>query len=130
MGMEEDEEQLLSEYFLPLLLEKWILSDFIYGLLSLVMLEHRVIVFSESLTLLSSFGFIVVDLMKPFVYQAVLLPILPPSLVEILEAPVPFLVGVHTSTFMRLEVQKGVVCVNLDSGKILDHEGCCSLRFF
>ncbi len=93
-------------------------------LLSAVMTERQVLVVGSSLEQVSSVVFLLHELMRPFVYQAVFVPILPPSLLEILDAPVPFVVGMHSST-LRPDTQldaAAVVC-NLDNAKVVTGGG-------
>jgi hypothetical protein len=90
------------------------------------MLERSVVLHSESLQTLTAIIFTLTVLLRPFVYQAVLLPILPPSLLELLQAPVAFLVGVHSSC-LQVALQQlaenpnnDVIVVSIDTCKISD----------
>lgn len=58
-----------------------------------------------------------IALIRPFVYQSVLIPILPQSLFTMISAPVPFLVGVDTLP-PKSEIPPDVVVVDIDRDKI------------
>lgn len=62
------------------------------------------VVFCPNIGILSAVVLSIIPLMRPFAWQSLLLPILPvqDSMLDILEAPVPFILGVkvrgnHTS---------------------------------
>ena len=69
------------------------LNNFYKVLLS-VMLEKSVVFVSENLGLLTSSVLGIYKLLKPFQWPHVIVPVLPYSLYEILDAPVPVLLGV------------------------------------
>jgi len=57
-------------------------------------LEKKVAFVSSNLRILSAVVLALIPLMRPFIYQSVCIPILPVKMHSLLEAPVPFVVGV------------------------------------
>lgn len=120
-NVEEEEQQMVGDWVSPVglaSLQEW---SFLCGVLSLAMLEKSVVIHSESLDQVSSCVFTLQELMKPFVYQAVCLPLIPDTLREILESPVPFILGMHSSgvSSTTYEQHPGVCFVNLDTGRVV-----------
>ena len=66
-------------------------------LLSFVLLERQIVVQSENLGLLSATVFAAVGLIQPLKWECLLVPVLPDSMQQVMEAPVPFLVGLQRS---------------------------------
>ena len=86
-----------------------------------VLLEQRVLLHSEDLDVLNKCGEALIALLFPLCWQHVYVPLLPAQLLEYLSAPVPFIMGVHTSA---LASQEGIeslpssVVVHLDYNKV------------
>ena len=62
------------------------------------------VVFCPNIGILSAVVLSLIPLMRPFAWQSLLLPILPvqDKMLDLLEAPVPFIVGVKVSPFRTL----------------------------
>ena len=87
--------------------------------LSAVMTERQVLVVGSQLEHVSAVSFLLLEVIRPFVYQAVFVAVLPPALLEVLEAPVPFVVGLHSSALAAdLPLDASAVVVHLDSAKV------------
>jgi hypothetical protein len=87
--------------------------------LSAIMTERQVLVVSSQMEKVSAVCFYLLELIRPFVYQAVFVSVLPPALLEVLEAPVPFVVGLHSSSLTPdTRIDSAAVLVNLDSAKV------------
>jgi hypothetical protein len=88
---------------------------------SAVLLEQRILLHSENLDTLNKCGEALIALLFPLCWQHVYVPLLPTQLLEYLSAPVPFIMGVHTSC---LASQEGIeslpfsVVVHLDFNKV------------
>ena len=88
---------------------------------SAVLLEQRILLHSEHLDTLNKCGEALIALLFPLCWQHVYVPLLPTQLLEYLSAPVPFIMGVHTSC---LASQEGIeslpssVVVHLDFNKV------------
>lgn len=65
--------------------------------------ERRIVMISSWLSRLSACVQAANALIYPMTWQHTYLPVLPPHLIEIMQAPLPYLVGVHASTW---EVRK------------------------
>lgn len=76
----------------PVLFSQIKFNDFMI-VLSCIMLEKSVVFVSKSLDRLSSCVIGVTALMRPFKWQHLLCPVLPESLIDVLEAPVPLIAG-------------------------------------
>jgi hypothetical protein len=64
-------------------------------LLNNLMLEKSVIVYGSNISLVSALTAAIVQLLRPFTWEGVYIPIIPANAIEILEAPVPFVVGTN-----------------------------------
>jgi|AntRauTorckE5430_2_1112549.scaffolds.fasta_scaffold01186_2 hypothetical protein len=80
--------------------------------------ETRVAICSRHLALLGPVCETLAALLFPFVYQGIYIPCLPDSLaIDFLEAPIPFLVGIHRTYLDQFPLDRrplGVVFVDLD----------------
>ena len=68
------------------------------------LLERQMVVFCPNIGILSAVVLSLVPLMRPFAWQSLLLPILPvqDKMLDLLEAPVPFILGVKVIDFFAL----------------------------
>ena len=64
-------------------------------LLNMLLLEKSIIVYGSNLSLVSSLTSAIVNLLRPFTWEGVYIPIIPANAIELLEAPVPFIVGTN-----------------------------------
>jgi DENN domain-containing protein 5 len=88
--------------------------------------ETKVVLFSKNIGLLTPCAEAFLSFLFPFEWQGIYIPVMPSSLLEVLEAPVPFLVGLHSRYLKEVKVQyrpKGVVLVDLDNDIV--HLGFC-----
>jgi hypothetical protein len=58
-------------------------------------------------------------LLRPFVWQGVFIPILPAGLIEVIESPVPYLVGVQRLEGERLRTVGECLVVNCNTKSLL-----------
>jgi hypothetical protein len=77
-------------------------ADAFLKILTAIMLEKSVIFVSDNLPLLSSAVLGMQCFLRPFKWSYVQIPILPQSLVDMVEAPMPFLVGLLKSHLQYL----------------------------
>jgi len=88
-------------------------------LFSSLLAQHRIVVTSSSLTLVSSCVHILLTLLYPFQWPYIYVPVLPRALLEYCMAPVPFLIGVHSSSYEKLsKMDIDVVFVDLDNNSL------------
>ena len=87
------------------------------------MLEKSVVFVSENLGVLTSSVLGISKLLQPFHWPHVIVPVLPTSLYEILDAPVPLILGMQSSLPLKY---KHLIYVMLDEGspeKQIRHHG-------
>jgi DENN (AEX-3) domain len=83
--------------------------------------ETRVVLVSKHFAILGSVAEALLSLLFPLHWQGMYLPILPYSMLEILDAPVPYLVGIHSRFLHDVPVERrprGVVVVDLDRDEV------------
>ena len=94
-----------------------------------LMQEIRVALLSSHYALLGPVAEALLSLLFPFEWQGMYIPIMPFVMLDILDAPVPFLVGLHSRYLAEVPRKfrpKGVVFVNLDRDEVhlgFDDEG-------
>jgi len=80
--------------------------------------EARIAICSKNYSLLTPVTEAFLSLIFPFVWQGAYIPVMPSSMTDILDAPVPFLVGLH-SRYLKMNPQdqrpRGVIFVDLDN---------------
>uniref|UniRef100_G3TBX4 DENN domain containing 2A n=1 Tax=Loxodonta africana TaxID=9785 RepID=G3TBX4_LOXAF len=86
-----------------------------------LLLERRVIFIADKLSTLSTCCHSVVALTYPFTWQHTYVPVLPPSMIDIVCSPTPFLIGLLTSTLPLLQELplEEVLVVDLDNNRFL-----------
>ncbi|KAK9280897.1 hypothetical protein L1049_003788 [Liquidambar formosana] len=67
----------------------------VLALLAGVLLEKQVVVVCPNLGVLSATVLSLVPMIRPFEWQSLLLPVLPRKMLDFLDAPVPFIVGIQ-----------------------------------
>ncbi|XP_065537232.1 DENN domain-containing protein 2A isoform X3 [Lathamus discolor] len=68
-----------------------------------LLLERRVIFIADKLSTLSKCCHATVALLYPFTWQHTYIPVLPPSMIDIVCSPTPFLIGLLSSSLPRLK---------------------------
>lgn len=68
-----------------------------------LLLERRVILIADKLSTLSKCCHAMVALLYPFTWQHTYIPVLPPSMIDIVCSPTPFLIGLLSSSLSRLK---------------------------
>jgi hypothetical protein len=116
--LDEPDIEMLCEYALPLIFQQ-LSKDNLFAVLSCILCERKVLIYAPNLRILSSVVLGWAALIRPFVYQSVLIPILPESLFTMISAPVPFLVGVTTLP-PKSEIPNDVVVVDVERDRVLN----------
>ncbi|CAK4673409.1 hypothetical protein LEN26_008249 [Aphanomyces euteiches] len=114
-----EERQFILEYTSPLLFSK-VSLDHLLVLLGCLCCETKVLLLSDDPGVLTACILALRALLDPYEWAGVVVTILPPSLNEVLEAPVPFLVGQIASKPRR--PIPSVVQLFLDDNKLVMHD--------
>lgn len=80
--------------------------------------EHKTVFFSQYYTMLTIACEAITQLMLPFQWHHIYIPILPVSLLSFMEAPTPYIIGVHSDHIHELDDFNDVNFVYLDTGEI------------
>ncbi|KAL8143006.1 hypothetical protein V2J09_016038 [Rumex salicifolius] len=99
--------------------------DNILALITGVLLEKQVVVTCPNLGVLSAIVLSIIPIIQPFEWQSLLLPILPEKLLDFLDAPVPFLVGVKHKPVDLLLRTNNIVYIDVFKGQ----RKMCNLPF-
>merc|ERR1711988_1647293 len=87
------EAKLLSDYCIAALFRALSLEHILH-FVSSILLERQVLVISRSLGVLSSAILSAIPILRPLVWQGLLVPLVPSNMKETLHAPVPYILGV------------------------------------
>lgn len=116
------EDKLIGQWSLPPFVCLLTLPNII-TLLNAAMLERRIVFVSSNIGYLSACVLSIVPLLRPFIWQGTYVPILPNTLREYLQAPVPYIMGVHESphkmTEFRRSLDPSTIVVLIDTNEIV-----------
>nr|XP_031545499.1 DENN domain-containing protein 1C isoform X3 [Vicugna pacos] len=92
----------------------------IVGLFAALLAERRILLISSKLSTLTSCVHASCALLHPMHWEHVLIPTLPPHLLDYCCAPMPYLIGVHASLAERVREKalEDVVMMNVDSNTL------------
>ena len=96
--------------------------DNVLAVFECLLAEAKVCLVSRHLSLLAPVATGLVSLLFPFEWQGAFIPVMPASMIEVLDAPVPFFVGVHADALESLygvDRPKEVVYVFLDEDRVI-----------
>jgi hypothetical protein len=104
------------------LLETLGVETFLF-LLSAILCERRVIFIADEVDLLSSSVLAAESMLCPFIWQHILIPLLPSQLLSYASAPVPYIIGVRRYLLPALanEPIGDVIIVDMNSGEVKLH---------
>lgn len=90
----------------------------VLSLLSGVLLEKQIAVICPNLGMLSAIVLSLVPMIQPFEWQSLLLPVLPKKMIDFIDAPVPFIVGLqHKPTNKKLKTGN-LIRINVDKDQV------------
>ncbi|XP_009790646.1 uncharacterized protein [Nicotiana sylvestris] len=90
----------------------------ILALVTGVLLEKQVVIVCPNLGVLSAVVLSLIPIIRPFQWQSLFLPILPGKMLDFLDAPVPFIVGLqHKPTDLKMK-SVNLVRVNVNKDQI------------
>ncbi|KNC81802.1 hypothetical protein SARC_05887 [Sphaeroforma arctica JP610] len=87
--------------------------DMMLSLFTSLLLERRIILTSDRLSVLTASANALNTLLYPLSWQHIFIPVLPEQLLDYVTAPMPFLVGVHKSLMprvLKLDLEEVVFC--------------------
>jgi hypothetical protein len=90
----------------------------IMSLLAGVLLEKQIVIICPNLGVLSAIVLSLVPMIRPFQWQSLLLPVLPGRMFDFLEAPVPFLVGIHSKPIDWKVKTSNLILVNILNNQV------------
>uniref|UniRef100_A0A1L8DMN0 Putative ras signaling inhibitor st5 n=1 Tax=Nyssomyia neivai TaxID=330878 RepID=A0A1L8DMN0_9DIPT len=102
------------------LLHRTLGSELLLHVFGTLLLERKVVLYSESITLVSSCILALAEILYPFQWQYTLITVVPLRLLEICQAPFPVLVG-SVCDVDEMVIDDGIV-VNLDAKRMTQ---CC-----
>uniref|UniRef100_A0ABM5F396 DENN domain-containing protein 4B isoform X2 n=1 Tax=Pogona vitticeps TaxID=103695 RepID=A0ABM5F396_9SAUR len=94
----------------------------VLALLVAVLTEQKLLIHSLRQDVLTSVGEALVSMIFPLRWQCPYIPLCPLTLADVLCAPVPFIVGIHSSYFDLHDPPHDVICVDLDTNTIFQCE--------
>ena len=85
-------------------------------LLAATLTEHRVLIHSTNVAHVAMVAEVITTLIFPFTWQLPYIPVLPKDMLEILDAPLPFFLGVPTVSLQHVDksILSEIVVVDLD----------------
>uniref|UniRef100_A0A8C5LT83 DENN domain containing 4C n=1 Tax=Leptobrachium leishanense TaxID=445787 RepID=A0A8C5LT83_9ANUR len=98
-------------------------------LLLFVLLENKILLHSLRPAVLTGVAEAVVAMIFPFQWQCPYIPLCPLSLADVLNAPIPFIVGVDSRYFDLCDPPQDVVCIDLDTNMIYPPEDKRSMNW-
>ncbi|KAI9392835.1 hypothetical protein POPTR_006G143000v4 [Populus trichocarpa] len=82
------------------------------------LLEKQIVVVCSNLGILSASVLSIVPLIRPYRWQSLLMPILPDDMLEFLDAPVPYIVGVKNKTSEVQSKLSNVILVDANKNQV------------
>ncbi|RZC21074.1 DENN domain-containing protein 5B isoform B [Glycine soja] len=92
--------------------------DSVMALITGVLLEKQVVIMCPNLGVLSATVLSLIPMIRPFQWQSLLLPVLPGKMIDFLDAPVPYIVGIqHKPDDLNMKT-KNLVLVNMPKDQV------------
>ncbi|KAL8464123.1 hypothetical protein ACS0TY_033883 [Phlomoides rotata] len=82
------------------------------------LLEKQIIVICSNLGILSALVLSIIPLIRPYRWQSLLMPVLPNDMMEFLDAPVPYIVGVKSKTTELQAKLTNVILVDANRNQV------------
>ncbi|KAK8581845.1 hypothetical protein V6N12_072051 [Hibiscus sabdariffa] len=82
------------------------------------LLEKQIVVVCSNLGILSALVLSIVPLIRPYQWQSLLMPVLPDDMLDFLDAPVPYIVGVKNKTSEVQSKLANVILVDANKNQI------------
>ncbi|KAL0308433.1 UNVERIFIED_CONTAM: DENN domain-containing protein 5B [Sesamum radiatum] len=82
------------------------------------LLEKQIVVVCSNLGILSALVLSIIPLIRPYQWQSLLMPVLPNDMLDFLDAPVPYIVGVKTKTTELQSKLTNVILVDANRNQV------------
>ncbi|XP_008242219.1 PREDICTED: uncharacterized protein LOC103340573 isoform X1 [Prunus mume] len=82
------------------------------------LLEKQIVIISSNLGILSASVLSVIPLIRPYQWQSLLMPVLPNDMLDFLDAPVPYIVGVKNKTNEVQSKLSNVILVDANKNQV------------
>ncbi|XP_057766955.1 uncharacterized protein LOC130987423 isoform X2 [Salvia miltiorrhiza] len=73
------------------------------------LLEKQIVIVCSNLGILSALVLSIIPLIRPYQWQSLLMPILPNDMLDFLDAPVPYIVGVKNKTELQAKLTNAIL---------------------
>ncbi|KAM7470264.1 hypothetical protein LguiA_008447 [Lonicera macranthoides] len=85
------------------------------------LLEKQIVVICSNLGILSAVVLSIIPLIRPYQWQSLLMPVLPEDMLDFLDAPVPYVVGVKNKTSEVESKLTNVILVDANKNQVRSH---------
>ncbi|GAA0168933.1 hypothetical protein Leryth_002338 [Lithospermum erythrorhizon] len=92
--------------------------EHILTLFSAALLEKQIVMVCSNLGILSASVLSIIPLIRPYRWQSLLMPILPNDMLDFLDAPVPYVVGVKNKTMEAQSKLTNVILVDVNKNQV------------
>ncbi|CAA3022235.1 Hypothetical predicted protein [Olea europaea subsp. europaea] len=82
------------------------------------LLEKQIVVVCSNLGILSASVLSIIPLIRPYQWQSLLMPVLPNDMLDFLDAPVPYIVGIKSKTAELQSKLTNVILVDLNKNQV------------
>jgi hypothetical protein len=89
-------------------------AEAVMQVLSVILMERSVVLYSSDAGLVTTIARALLGLMAPFTFAGAFVPLLPPTAREIMQAPVPFVVGTTVMPHLEREVSPQAIVLYID----------------
>ena len=112
-----------SMTYMTMVLEK-LQPKLLLDLFTCALLERKILLVSKSYTMLTATASVIKSLLYPLKWSNVCIAVLPRSMLETLECPTPFIMGIHSSYAFKRDFPfvLDLVVVNLDLGTLTQQQ--------
>ena len=117
-ALQNEDDHAMTRWSGPVLLSSLSVDRFVL-LLGYALLEHKIIFQSSSEYTSSSCVLAFESLLRPFRWTGPVIPVLPKSALQCIEAPVPILAGITSATRRYLNNRDDILVVRVDEGNLV-----------
>ncbi|XP_068658413.1 uncharacterized protein [Aristolochia californica] len=82
------------------------------------LLEKQIMVVCSNLGVLSASVLSIIPLIRPYQWQSLLMPVLPNDMLDFLDAPVPYVVGVKNKSEVQSKLTTNVIIVDVNKNQV------------